>query len=143
MDYLTWNDAIGAHFFNADKCGARVFLYVTEEVVNEIGAPHDADLEDFLKAVKEGPPWNTRQGWGICQQALQAYKDWRSQGFEYPPYLCYLALFVLADTIIVEGFARYSYYPGLRKLLGETPASGGYPSFGQMYALSEPYRVTH
>ncbi|HOI17996.1 MAG TPA: hypothetical protein PK036_16785, partial [Geobacteraceae bacterium] len=56
-------------------------------------------------------------------------------GLEYPPYLAYLALFVLADTVEVEGFARFSYYPGLRKVLGEVPEAGGYPSFDRMYAL--------
>lgn len=135
MDFLEWNDAIGARFFNPDRSGARVFLYVTTEVVTEIGAPYEADLSDFVTAVKAGPPWNTRHGWGICQQALQALEGWRKRHLEYPPYLAYLALFVLADTIEVEGFARFSYYPGLRKLLGERPEAGGYPSFREMYSL--------
>ena len=135
MEYLAWNDAIGAHFFNADKCGTRVFLYVTKAVVNEIGTPHDADLDDFLAAVNTGPSWNSRQGWSICQQALQALDAWRNRDLEYPPYLAYLALFALADTVKVEGFSRASYYPGLRLLLGEEPAAGGYASFDKMYEL--------
>lgn len=135
MDYLAWNDAIGARFFNSDRSGVRVFLYVTTDVMNEIGAPHDADLEDFLTAVKTGPPWNSRRGWSICQQALQALEAWRNRNLEYPPYLAYLALFALADTVEVEGFSRASYYPGLRYLLGEVPAAGGYASFDKMYEL--------
>ncbi len=135
MDYMAWNNAIGARFFNQDRGGARVFLYATTEVVAEVGAPHNADLNDFVAAVKAGPPGNTRHGWGICQQALQVTEDWRARGLEYPPYLAYLALFVLADTIEVEGFARFSYYPGLRQVLGEVPEAGGYPSFDKMYAL--------
>ena len=38
MDYLQWNDTIGRRFFNPDRSGTRVFLYVTTEAVNEIGA---------------------------------------------------------------------------------------------------------
>lgn len=134
MDYLKWNDAIGSYFFNVDRRGVRVFIYVTTDIVTEIGAPYGGDLDDFILAVKTGPPWNTRYGRSICQQALQAFENWRARGLEYPPYLGYLALFVLADTVDV-GFARHSYYPGLRSLLGEEPESGMYPSFDRMYLL--------
>lgn len=136
MDYMAWNNAIGARFFNPDRAGSRVFLYVTREVIAEVGAPHGGDLNDFVAAVKIGPrQWITRHKQGICQHALQAMEGWRARGLEYPPYLAYLALFVLADTIEVEGFARFSYYPGLRQVLGEVPEAGGYPSFDKMYAL--------
>jgi len=76
---MAWNNAIGARFFNQDRGGVRVFLYVTTEVVAEVGAPHNADLSDFVAAVKAGPPRNTRHGWGICQQALQVMEDWRHE----------------------------------------------------------------
>jgi hypothetical protein len=33
MEYMAWNDAIGARFFKSDRAGSRVFLYVTKEVV--------------------------------------------------------------------------------------------------------------
>ena len=135
MNYLSWNDVIGARLFNRDRIDARVFLYVTTDTINEIGAPHESDLVDFITAVKAGPPWITRHGQSICQQALQAFKQWRDRNLKYPPYIGYLALFVLADTIKVEGFSRYSYYPGLRQLLGEKPAAGAYPSFNKMYQL--------
>jgi len=135
VDYLSWNNAIGERFFNSDRSGVRVFLYVTIDVINEVGAPHGVDSDDFIAAVKAGPPWNSRHGQSICQQALQAYEAWRDRHLEYPPYLAYLALFSLAATIPVPGFSRASYYPGLRFLLGEEPAAGGYPSFDKMYAL--------
>lgn len=135
MDYLSWNNAIGERFFNPDRSGARVFLYVTISVINEIGAPHGLNKDDFLAAVKTGPPWNSRHGWSICQQALQTYEAWRDRNLEYPPYLAYLALFSLADTVEVKGFSRASYYPGLRYVLGEEPAAGSYPSFDRMYEL--------
>ena len=135
MNFLEWNDAIGAHFFNPTRSDARVFLYASIDIINEVGAPNESDLADFITAVKTGPPWITRHGQSVCQQALQALKEWRSRGLKCPPYLAYLALFVLADTVKVDGFARYSYYPGLRQLLGEEPAAGGYPSFDKMYEL--------
>ncbi len=137
MDYLAWNNAIGARFFNPDRAGMRVFLYVTTEVIAEIGAPHNAGVNDFVSAVSTGPQqWITRHKQGICQHALQVMEGWQqTRELEYPPYLAYLALFVLADTVEVEGFARFSYYPGLRQVLGEVPEAGGYPSFDKMYAL--------
>ena len=161
MNYLEWNDAIGARFFNPERSDARVILYVTTEIINEIGAPYASDRTDFIAAVKTGPPWITRHKQSICQQALQAFDKWRDrsqystlihlktqtlrefQAFDkwlnrnprYPPYIAYLALFVLANTIEVPGFSRYSYYPGLRDLLGERPETGAYPSFDKMYAL--------
>ena len=141
MDYLAWNNAIGRRFFNSDRSNARVFLYVTTDVITEIGAPHDADLSNFKAAVKSGPPWNTRHGRGICQQALQAFEDWRDRNLEYPPYLSYLALFVLADTVDVVGFARHAYYPGLRFLLDEEPVTGMYPSFQHMHCLWDDLAV--
>jgi hypothetical protein len=135
MEYLAWNNEIGKRYFNPERNGARVFLYVNTDIINEIGATHRVDLNDFKSAIKIGPPWVSRHGQSICQQALQALENWRTRELEFPPYLGYLAFFVLADTIDVNGFSRYSYYPGLRSLLGEEPSAGGFPSFDRMYQL--------
>ena len=55
---------------------------------------------------------------------------------EYPPYVIYLGLFVLAAGL--EGdFAPHAYYPRLRMLLGDPPATGGLPSFDRMCVLWE------
>jgi hypothetical protein len=140
MNYIDWNNAIGSRFFNADRSGLRVFLFVTRDVLDDIGEPYNEDADDFIHTVKHGPPWNTRQGRGICQQALQAYDNWRKRNLEYPPYLCYLSLFVWADGVDA-GFAKHAYYPGLRKLLGEEPEAGMYPSFNQMYRLWDDLAV--
>lgn len=115
-------------------------LFVTADLINEVGTPVNSDLQDFVSAVKVGPPWITRHGQSICQQALQTLENWRAKGLQYPPYLAYLALFVLADTVNT-GFARHSYYPGLRSLLGEVPQSGMYPSFHFMYRLWEDLAI--
>ncbi len=39
-----------------------VFLFVTQELIVELGEPKQADLCDFVRAVKEGPPWITQRG---------------------------------------------------------------------------------
>ncbi len=131
-DYIGWNNRIASHFFRPEMEGRTVFLYVTEELLNDLGRPFNEGMLEFLKAVKQGPPWVTRQG--ICQKALQSMIKWHSRKSEFPPYIAYLALFTLAASI--EGdFAVHSYYPRLRTLLGEGDAVGQYPSFHQMLSL--------
>lgn len=132
MNYLTWNDRITSNFFRPEMAGRRVHLFVTEDLINELGSPEGVDVRDFIESVKSGPPWVTRQG--ICQKALQSWHNWRGKGLDYPPYVGYLAFFVLAAGI--EGdFAPHAYYPRLRKLLDEEPTSGLLPSFDQMLEL--------
>jgi hypothetical protein len=52
MDYTTWNDKLGARFFNQNRIGARVFQYVTTEVVAAVDSLRDADINDFVVLVK-------------------------------------------------------------------------------------------
>ncbi|MGH8428212.1 MAG: hypothetical protein ACRES7_09570 [Gammaproteobacteria bacterium] len=132
MDYLEWNDRIGAHFFTPDKAGQRVFLFVTEDMIKTLGVPSPDPVGDFITAAKTGPPWATRQG--LCMRAIQAFTNWRSRGREYPPYLTSLALFVLAAGQAGD-FAPHAYYPRLRTLLGDRPDTGQIPSFHRMQIL--------
>lgn len=130
-DFLRWNDALAAHYFNQDAAGASVFLYASEEVIAEIGRPLGGDFPGFLRAVLQGPPWATRSG--LCQRAMQGYDNWRARGRPYPPYVAYLVLFVLAAGN--KGpFAAQAYYPRLRQLLG-LPPGGMLPSFDRMLEL--------
>ena len=132
MNYQDWNDQLASHFFRPELSGRRIHLYVTEDLISEIGGPQGLRLEDFIREVKVGPPWVTRQG--LCQRALQALRGWRDRHLSYPPYINYLALFVLAAG--VEGdFPPHAYYPRLRELLGEEPTAGTYPSFHHMIDL--------
>lgn len=130
--YMTWNDALASRFFNPGASGEQVYLYVTEEVVADVGnSIGGADVEDFVDAVRSGPPGTTRTG--HCQRALQIAQGWREREFRYPPYVAYLALFVLAGGH--EGdFAPHAYYPRLWELLGE-PGEGSPPSFDRMIEL--------
>lgn len=134
MDYLKWNNSIAAHFFKNEMAGRSVHLYVTEELITDIGQESGADFSDFIAAIKTGPHGVTRQG--LCVKALQIRDNWQQRELDYPPYIAYLALFVLAAGI--EGtFATHSYYPRLRTLLGEEPTTGQYPSFNRMSELWE------
>lgn len=134
MDYLTWNNSIASHFFKPEMADSTVHLYVTEKLITDIGQERGVDLSDFIAAIKTGPPGVTRQG--LCVKALQSRDNWQQRELDYPPYIAYLALFVLAAGI--EGtFAAHSYYPRLRTLLGEEPTTGQYPSFNRMSELWE------
>ena len=82
MDFLSWNDLIAGHFFQPEMAGRRVYLFVTEDVLREVGGA-EADVSDFISAVKAGPPNVTRQG--LCQRALQIMEGWRAKNF--PLYL--------------------------------------------------------
>lgn len=133
MDYLKWNNSIAAHFFKNEMAGRSVHLYVTEELIRDIGQESGADFSDFIEAIKIGLPGAKRKG--LCVKALETQENWLRE-LDYPPYIGYLALFVLAAGI--EGdFATNSYYPGLRTLLGEKPTTGQYPSFDRMSKLWE------
>lgn len=129
--YQAWNDAIATRFFNPDRAGEPVYLFVTQEVLAEVGQQLGQSPDGFIAAVQAGPPGVTRSG--HCQRALQVADGWRDRGYAYPPYIAYLALFVLAAGH--EGdFDPRDYYPRLWDLLGE-PRSGTPPSFDRMWEL--------
>ena len=129
--YRSWNDALAKRFFNPETAGRPVYLFVTKEVITEVGAGIGNGYGDFLAAVRGGPPGATRLG--HCQRALQVGDSWRDRELEYPPYVGYLALFVLAAGH--EGdYAPQAYYPRLWSLLGEN-RTGTLPSFDRMFEL--------
>ena len=130
--YAAWNDALGRRFFHDGAAGQQVYLYVTEEVIAEVGRSiGGSGVTEFVDVVRSGPPGATRTG--HCQRALQVARAWRDQGLLYPPYLAYLALFVLAGGH--EGdFAPHAYYPRLWELLGEQGEASP-PSFDRMLDL--------
>src|SRR3989442_7338654 len=94
MDYLSWNDMVAAKFFATDMKDRRVYLYITSDVIREVGKPANAGVPDFTAAIKKGPSWVTSGG--ICDRAQQCLHGWRRRRLPYPPYLGYLAFFVLA-----------------------------------------------
>lgn len=138
MDYVAWNDAIANRFFGSGFDARKVFLYVTEPILTEIGGGTTAAKEDFLDAINVGPPGV--YGDNVCQKALRCHANWRKRRPQWPPYIGYLAFFVLAAGLDGD-FAPNAYYPRLRKLLGEPIESGTYPGFPEMRRLWEDLEV--
>src|SRR5437016_1094473 len=87
-NYLEWNDKLAVHFFNPEMAGRPVYLYATTDVISQVGRSIDGGVEDFITAVKEGPPW-VEHGM-LCQRAIQAMEGWRQRNLVFPPYICYL-----------------------------------------------------
>ena len=129
--FREWNDALARNFFRPEAAGTRVHLFVVKEVIDDVGQRLGQGYDDFLASVRAGPPdlrWH-----GHCQRALQTADGWRNRQIEYPPYVAYLALFVLAAGL--DGaFAPQAYYPRLWTLLGES-GNGTLPSFHRMSEL--------
>jgi hypothetical protein len=136
--YLEWNDALAAKFFRAELAGKEVILFLSDDVLDEIGGVGSRNA--FIKAVLKGPSW-VDDRLGLCQKALKSFEGWRELALKYPPYVAYLALFVLAANL--EGpFAAHAYYPRLRALLGWPDGHGGAPpSFDRMLDLWEDLEV--
>ncbi|CAN5441832.1 hypothetical protein BH18VER1_BH18VER1_19010 [soil metagenome] len=118
MTYLEWNDRLAGHFFSAAKAGRKVHLFATYELIERLGQTSADGFENFVTMVKGGPPWAHRSG--FCQRAREAVNAWRGRGLEFPPYVAYLVLFVIAAGI-EEDFPLHAYHPRLRKVLGEEP----------------------
>ncbi len=132
-NYLRWNDALASRFFNSDMAGRSVHLYVNQKMISDLEKELERTAGQFLAAIQEGPSWATRQG--DCQRAFQAFENWRELGLAYPPYVAYLALFVLAGG--TEGdFAPNDYHNRLRQVLG-LEGHGFVPSFDRMGDLWE------
>ena len=133
MNYITWNDLIARRFFNENMAGREVLLYVNEGTINQIGG-EATGVEDFIQSVKVGPDWATKSD--ICQKALQSYRGWRIKNLEYPPYIAYLAFFVLAATRGGD-YDPKAYYPRFWDLLGKPDKTGTPPQFHSMVKLWE------
>jgi hypothetical protein len=86
--YLLWNDAIASRFFNPEHAEEPVYLFATQEVLADVGSQLGQTPDDFIAAVRAGPPGATRSG--HCQRALQVAEDWRDHGYPYPPYRAFL-----------------------------------------------------
>ena len=123
LDYLDWNNKIAEHFFNPSKADTQVYLSVEKSLIEKI-AGSNATFEDFTQKIKGGPPcppWAVSSSQGkITKKAYKAFENWREKDLEYPPYIAYLALFVLSvnhgDS---EDFSTMDYYGRLEDLVGQ------------------------
>jgi hypothetical protein len=55
-NYLSWNDAIASRFFNEEHAEEPVYLFVTPDVLAEVGQQLGEGPDDFLAAVRAGLP---------------------------------------------------------------------------------------
>lgn len=117
MNYLEWNDAIAARFFRPEMADRRVFLAVTDDDIKNIGKENGVGKEDFLRAVRKGPPW-THFEYNICRKATLTNNGWRERKLPYPPYIGFLAVFILAAAG-TDGFNANDYYGPLSALLDQ------------------------
>ncbi len=112
MNYLKWNDAIAEKVFSPVKEDQTVLLTVDKDLIEEIG-----DLDDYMNALRKGPPWfkdHPNNPKSLCVRALDAYEDWRlKRREEYPPYIAYLGIFVLAAQDSQED----GYWKSLKRLI--------------------------
>jgi hypothetical protein len=135
MSYKKWNMVIAEHFFHPEMDGREVLLFIDDQVINELGKSIGQDLQGFISSVIQGPFSRRDESINLCQKAYSVYSDWRKKNAQYPPYIAYLALFVLVGSTDNENFSPIAYYPKLRKLLGEEEIQGQYPRFDQMGSL--------
>ena len=129
--YLRWNNALAAHFFNTEMAGRSVHFNVNQSLIFELEQELVPEVGTFLAALRDGPPWAYSHG--TCQRALDAHRNWRYRNIEFPPYLTYLGLFVLAAGADGD-FSPNAYYPRLRQMLDDS-GEGMFPSFQYMREL--------
>ena len=129
--YQLWNNALAQRFFNPDQAGRNVRLYVNRDLIDEMEAAMP-DAVTFQMAVV-GSPLSPHPD-GVCQRALQAFENWRDKSWEFPPYIGYLSLFVLASDIDGD-YSPNAYYPRLWELLTDEYRFGRVPSFDRMHLL--------
>ena len=113
MDYLKWNNAIASRIFHEGMEDKPVLLGVDSELIEEIG-----DKGDFIRACQEGPSSVKvpPKGLGFFPLLKRVIEHWKSHGdkrAEYPYYIGYLGLLVLAEY---ERDGR-DYWAGFRDLI--------------------------
>jgi hypothetical protein len=136
MNFLGWNDKLASHFFRPEAAGRQVFLFVTEELLDRLGAETGDTWLNFVSTVKAGHPWRPPGNLGLCQKALHCFQTWRQQERQIPAYIAYLGLFVLAAGMEWDDLPRNAYYPRLRRLIHEE-GHGEVSGFTEMDQLWE------
>ena len=136
LTYLGWNNQVAQHFFNPNNSGKRIWFSVEKDIIEKIARKNNTKFSAFIEAIKTGPDWVTRDQQKVCIKARDTYQNWRNKNLEYPPYIAYLALFVLAvNHGESDDFSENNYYGRLRNILNENSSTGQYPSFEKMVEL--------
>jgi hypothetical protein len=134
MDYIAWNNALVAHFFNDHRQQTPVYLLVTDGLLaklyaasstNTAASTDDEAVADFVRAVITGPAHMTegQQSENICTRArksLSCQDDWiEKHNNGLPLYVGYLGLFVLTWTRDLANVNVANFYDKLNALLDE------------------------
>lgn len=134
MDYIAWNNALVAHFFNDHRQQTPVYLLVTDGLLaklhaasstNTAASPDEEAVSDFVRAVITGPAHMTQgqQSENLCARARKSHscqEDWIvSHNKSIPLYVGYLALLVLTWTRDLAGVTVANFYDKLNALLDE------------------------
>ena len=135
LTYLDWNNKIAEHFFNPQKEGVRVWFSVEKKLIDEIAKKNNTTFDDFIKIIKDGPEWINRPNQTICSKAHAVFQEWNeSRSQNYPPYIAYLALFVLAvnhgDN---EDFSEGNYYGRLSNIVGESLSTSHFKNIPELW----------
>ena len=125
MTYLEWNNIISEYFFNPSKAGKNIHLYMTKTDIIHLAEQFNDVTEkeiwvDFTGAIRRGLPGSTGN---VTAKAKYAYGKRNlikidSVEIKYPPYLAYLAFFVLPLTEgIGDAYSPNNYYDRLNEFL--------------------------
>lgn len=136
-DYIAWNDALAAHFFNTRAAGKPVYLDIEGDVLDAVsktigtggtGSPRD----DFLAAVRS----TLGRGRGLLARHADWLAAWDGKG--PPPVVAVLALASMAaeDMGADAEVASHNYYVPFARLIGI--ADSDYPAISG--AMKEGYR---
>ena len=131
--YKLWNEALATRFFNPDMAGRNVHLYVSQDLIDEIGQtmPEAGTFRDSVAGLPTSPMTNGKR---VCKRAYREFRHWRSSRYGFPPYIGYLCFFVLASSTDGD-FAAHAYYPRLWTLLKYEGQTGQVPWFDRMGEL--------
>ena len=116
MNFREWNDAIAKELFNETKEGERVFLFCTQDFLNDVANKNDSSVENFLDIVRQGPEGYENSS--FLQQAKKVNRDWNRNPhiYEYPPFIIFMAFLIYAE-VAEEGNASVSYWDKPKRLL--------------------------
>ena len=149
MRYFDWNIAIGNYFFNYEKAGKDVHLFISPlEVgkigVNQLGFTSEEDaIADYYNALSNGYAgftksvpiirrveklftlWNDRKAgifkWNkIDLQIDGSYITDQTTHITYPFYLAMLTAFIMPLTSNDNEYKASAYYPRLNKFLNDS-----------------------